>query len=144
VQRLLPKMSAALAALLPVLVAIATFVLQALLPGRTVQGYVLTERTAKPARSVYRLNGLAVCGTVVVGYIGTLALQPHLATVFAGHWAASAASSCLLGLVASLAFFVRGLLSKDDIPQGGRCATVDFAPAPTQADSAEFKVVCQR
>jgi hypothetical protein len=135
-------MPALLAALAPPGVALATFVLQALLPGRTVPGYVMTERTRTPARSVYVLNGLVTCAVVVAAVVGALWVWPALAGTLVDHSGTSAASSCALGLAVSALFFVRGLRLKD-VPQGSRCATVDFTPQEGGPDAAEFKVcVC--
>jgi hypothetical protein len=126
--------------LVVILVAAATFALQAALPGRVVPGYVLTE-TKPHVQSTYKLNGFLTLLLVTAVAVCALALNPPaLVSDLVDAAPSAAAASCVLGLVATVAFYIRGrvLQARGAIDERSRCPTVDAATSPA-TDCVEFR-----
>lgn len=110
-----------------------TYLLTALLPGRRVDGYCLDPATGRPQK--YRLNGLLVLVVVAGFFLGAVKLRWVDASVFQRSFLESATTATIIGVWASLAFVIRGivLLAKDKIDRRDRCPTRDSVAA-TAAD----------
>ena len=91
----------------PVVVVGVTFALTAALPGRIITGYVRSE--VPPHKLLrYSLNGVAVLAVVVSCCLGGLFTRVLSASALVDGASTSMAASCVLGVVLSVVFYVRG------------------------------------
>ena len=126
--------------LIPIVITIVTFVLQAVLPGRLVPGYVMSD-VPPYGRLQYKLNGLTTLAIVVAAALCTLYFNRHAASSLVDDASSAVAASFGLGIALSVAFYIRGLRLRaaGAIDERSRCATVDANAPPPLDDYTEFR-----